>query len=115
MKSLGEYSGDAGDAFSIHLNRQFYTHDKDNAANCSQNSELKVNKNQKLIDNFLGGAGGWWFIESCGHSNLNGLYQIDGKKDKNSGIVWDKLYGPDFSAKEARMVIRPKTFHNKDN
>ncbi|XP_017859068.1 PREDICTED: fibrinogen-like protein 1 [Drosophila arizonae] len=83
IKSLGVYSGDAGDAMAAHLNMQFSTFDLDND-----------NSNRNCADE---NSSGWWFND-CYQCNLNGLY--------NSGFYWYKWQRN--LLKFAQVMIRPK-------
>ncbi|XP_034484271.1 ficolin-1-like [Drosophila innubila] len=92
LKSLGTYSGNAGDALSYNLYDKFSTYDSDNdkwfSGNCANYFES-----------------GWWF-NSNANSNLNGNYLKSGESNKK-GIWWYPLrrYG---SLKSVKMLIRPK-------
>ncbi|XP_041448371.1 fibrinogen C domain-containing protein 1-like isoform X2 [Drosophila obscura] len=98
LKSLGEYSGTAGDSLTYHLNMKFTTLDRDNDndknANCG---------------NYYGG--GWWF-NKCARSSLNGKNYDDGKRtfNQNYGIIWVtwKNYDYSISLTFSQMMIRPK-------
>ncbi|XP_041448372.1 fibrinogen-like protein 1 [Drosophila obscura] len=100
LKSLGEYSGTAGDSLTYHLNMKFTTLDRDNdiyeKANCAKDH-----------------GGGWWF-NKCAKSSLNGNYYYDGKRTeyKLFGIEWGtwKNYEYDYtiSLTFSQMMIRLK-------
>ncbi|KRF78047.1 uncharacterized protein Dvir_GJ25633 [Drosophila virilis] len=90
MKSLGKYTGTAGNSLSDHNGMKFSTIDRDNDIsefNCA--SEW---------------SSGWWF-RKCLVCNLNGLY---GDTYNNSEIKWH-----DSKVKKkaifVQMMIRPKT------
>nr|XP_013015041.1 angiopoietin-4-like [Cavia porcellus] len=77
----------------------FSTHDADHD-NCGCNCAVIM-------------SGGWWF-DSCGPSNLNGVYySADQYKQKINGIRWDhssssNISGPTiFSLRTSRMMMRP--------
>lgn len=56
---IGNYRGDAGDAFKFHNGKRFSTRDRGNDRDCSN-----INK------------GGWWYNDWA-YVHLNGLYQPD--------------------------------------
>ncbi|XP_041448342.1 fibrinogen-like protein 1 [Drosophila obscura] len=98
LKSLGEYSGTAGDSFIHHLDMKFTTLDRDNdlaeTSNCATDH-----------------SGGWWF-KKCATSTLNGIYYVDGKRttSQRHGIHWGSWNNYDYtiSLTFSQMMIRPK-------
>ncbi|KAM8714704.1 hypothetical protein ACLKA7_001114 [Drosophila subpalustris] len=77
LKSIGKYSGDAGDSFSnFHNNMKFSTFDQDN-------DESTFNCAAEWLS-------GWWF-KNCAYSNLNGLYRDDVLNLQN-GIKWNSWH-----------------------
>ncbi|KAH8371771.1 hypothetical protein KR093_008812, partial [Drosophila rubida] len=92
LKSLGAYSGNAGDALRFNLYDAFSTYDSDNdgwfRGNCA---------------NYF--QSGWWF-GSDANSNLNGRYFKSGERNVR-GIWWYTLRGYG-SLKSVKMLIRPK-------
>ncbi|XP_034099981.2 ficolin-1-like [Drosophila albomicans] len=89
LKSIGTYSGTAGNSLQENIEQQFSTYDRDNDSdeiNCA-----------KLL------SGGWWY-SNCGFSNLNGKYAKD--------IFWDEWRGYEYSLKSVIMMIRPKNNHH---
>ncbi|KRG03018.1 fibrinogen-like protein 1 isoform X1 [Drosophila mojavensis] len=91
IKSLGNYTGDAGDAMADNLYKKFTTIDEDH-------------------DNWFTGncadfyAAGWWF-HNCGNSRLNGKYQTADLAAKVRGINW--ISWTLDSLKFVQMMIRP--------
>ncbi|XP_005183353.1 ficolin-1 [Musca domestica] len=93
LKSLGGYSGSAGDALSIHLGQKFSTYDQDN------------DSYEKACANEYTGA--WWY-NACHHSNLNGRYLRATTKEYAQGINWYEFRGHNYSLKFVEMIIRPR-------
>ncbi|XP_034108978.1 ficolin-2-like [Drosophila albomicans] len=90
LKVLGEYSGDAGDSLSAHVNHKFTTQDRDNDGhkdNCA-----------KMF------TGAWWYA-SCHTSNLMGKYN---DSTFGKGINWLAFTTHTASLKRVQMMIRPK-------
>ncbi|XP_041448337.1 microfibril-associated glycoprotein 4-like [Drosophila obscura] len=103
LKSLGEYSGTAGDSFSYNLDMKFTTLDRDNDMSEKGNCAIAH-------------AGGWWF-KNCSRSSLNGKYYDDGKITacQYYGIFWGtwKNYDYTISLTFSQMMIRPKPLKKK--
>ncbi|XP_033249395.1 fibroleukin-like [Drosophila miranda] len=98
LKSLGKYSGTAGDSLTQRqLNMKFSTLDRDNDAKEESNCA-------KMF------GGGWWF-SACAQSHLNGNYHKDGTSNVHDGIFWGtwKKYDFSISLTFSQMMIRPKT------
>ncbi|XP_053668081.1 microfibril-associated glycoprotein 4-like [Anopheles marshallii] len=92
LKSVGQYSGTAGDSFTHHKEEIFSTYDQDNDSKCAKK---------------FGGA--WWFHSFfCVFSHLNGEY-IKGKTNRmDVGINWLYFRGQYYSLKSTKMMVRPK-------
>ncbi|EDW70709.2 angiopoietin-related protein 1 [Drosophila virilis] len=92
LKSLGAYSGNAGDSLKYNLYDKFSTYDNDNdrwpRGNCANYYES-----------------GWWYNWDA-NSNLNGRYFKSGEKNVK-GIWWYTMRGY-YSLKSVKMSIRPK-------
>uniref|UniRef100_A0A182NPJ2 Fibrinogen C-terminal domain-containing protein n=1 Tax=Anopheles dirus TaxID=7168 RepID=A0A182NPJ2_9DIPT len=88
IKSLGQYSGTAGDAMEYHLTEKFATYDKADENDCAERF-----------------GGGEWFY-NCYHARLNGPYMASAKLTKRNGIHWYEFRGHD-SLKASKMMIRP--------
>ncbi|XP_049302363.1 ryncolin-1-like [Bactrocera dorsalis] len=96
--ALGQYSGTAGDSFTIHHGSKFSTKDSDNDK-ASVNCALKF-------------KGAWWH-RGCFDSHLNGLY-LGGEYPKSQtgrGVVWYAWRGLYYSLKYVHMAIRPKYYY----
>ncbi|CAG0892067.1 unnamed protein product [Cyprideis torosa] len=97
LLQVGDYYGNASDAFSSHNGSQFSTFDRRNDLShpCCP-----------CVDSF---GGGWWF-NSCFEANLNGEYLLNPTdNDHYRGIIWE-LWKGDYSLKAAEMKIRPRWF-----
>ncbi|XP_052889603.1 fibrinogen C domain-containing protein 1-like [Anopheles moucheti] len=92
IKSLGQYTGTAGDSFSYHRDEVFSTYDQDND---------KDDKDDCAVS--YGGA--WWF-KKCYYSHLNGEY-LKGKSNRAAGIIWYTFRGHYYSLKSTKMMVRP--------
>ncbi|XP_017154214.1 ficolin-1-A-like [Drosophila miranda] len=96
LKSLGEYSGNAGDSLRGHVNGKFATIDRDSFKKCVHSFD-----------------GPWWFQDptSCGHSSLNGKYTKDGIAHGRNGISWALWNKFDYklSLTFVKIMIRPKS------
>ncbi|XP_001985523.2 angiopoietin-related protein 7 [Drosophila grimshawi] len=91
LKSLGTYSGSAGDALSYNLNDSFTTYDRDNDAWSNGNCANYYHS-------------GWWY-NFYGNSNLNGKY-LDREKHDEKSIWWYNWKGYK-SLKSVQIMIRP--------
>ncbi|XP_017027911.1 microfibril-associated glycoprotein 4-like [Drosophila kikkawai] len=96
LKSLGKYSGTAGDSLRYHLDKKFTTTDRDNDlgdGHCVSNH----------------GGGGWWY-GACAQGFLTGKYYKDGRRlSKDYGIIWVDWRNFNVSLTFAQMMIRPQT------
>ncbi|EDV94259.1 GH23543 [Drosophila grimshawi] len=92
LKSLGTYTGNAGDSLKYNLYDKFSTYDNDNdgwsRGNCA---------------NYY--ASGWWFNWDA-NSNLNGRYFKSG--EQNVKGIWLYTLKRYYSLKSVKMLIRPK-------
>ncbi|XP_070805979.1 angiopoietin-2-like [Pituophis catenifer annectens] len=94
------YSGTAGLTSSLSLSgTNFSTKDADNdrcTCKCAQMA-----------------GGGWWF-DACGPSNLNGIYYPPNPATiKYNGMKWHYWKGPGHSLKTSTMMIRPVDFREE--
>ncbi|XP_073819809.1 ficolin-2-like [Musca autumnalis] len=88
LKSLGKYSGTAGDSLKSHINMEFTTRDRDldkDVSNCAQRY-----------------TGAWWY-NKCHQSNLNGKY---GDHTFGKGINWQTYRPSNHSITNVKMLIR---------
>ncbi|CAL4242796.1 unnamed protein product [Meganyctiphanes norvegica] len=95
MYKLGvqDYSGDAGNSFIYHHDKNFSTFDADNDiydGNCAQRFK-----------------GGWWYGK-CHESNLNGLYLSGSHSSYANGVNWQHFKGVHYSLKKSEIKIRAK-------
>uniref|UniRef100_A0A182W261 Fibrinogen C-terminal domain-containing protein n=1 Tax=Anopheles minimus TaxID=112268 RepID=A0A182W261_9DIPT len=99
IKSVGRYTGTAGDSFSAHKDEVFSTYDQDNDR-----------YSESCATRFLGA---WWF-NKCFNSHLNGMYltarrTINLESDNNEqGIIWQRFRGMQYSLKRTKMMVRPR-------
>ncbi|XP_068151409.1 fibrinogen-like protein 1 [Drosophila tropicalis] len=95
LKSLGKYTGTAGDSLTDHVGHMFTTKDKDNDVSSDSNCAAEE-------------AGGWWY-EDCAYSRLNGKYDKDGISSNHNGIAWGTWseWNYTISLTFAQMMIRP--------
>ncbi|EDV31655.2 uncharacterized protein Dana_GF15463 [Drosophila ananassae] len=93
LKSLGKYSGTAGDNLKLNQNMKFSTIDRDND---------KFKGNCAIIN------GGWWY-NLCWRSALNGPYRPLFNDVNGGGVKW--LWKKQFtvSLAFAEMMVRPKS------
>ncbi|KAM9239012.1 tenascin-N [Leptosomus discolor] len=92
--SVGNYSGNAGDAMTYHNGWKFTTWDRDNdvaLSNCA-----------------LTHHGAWWY-KNCHLANLNGKY---GESKHSEGVNWEPWKGHEFSIPFTEMKIRPQYSSN---
>ncbi|XP_064537996.1 fibrinogen-like protein A [Drosophila montana] len=97
LKSLGNYSGNAGNALIYNLHQKFSTYDRDNDYdddNCAEDMHSA-----------------WWY-RACGASDLNGVYVKQNVTDYHAdkGILWagSDWHDWEYSFKSVTMMIRPK-------
>ncbi|XP_049295178.1 microfibril-associated glycoprotein 4-like [Anopheles funestus] len=91
IKSVGQYTGTAGDSFSFHKDGLFSTYDQNNDKSTYNCGQLYV--------------GAWWF-KSCYDSHLNGEY-LHGKSNRHAGIIWFRFRGLSYSLKRTKMMVKP--------
>ncbi|XP_052888208.1 microfibril-associated glycoprotein 4-like [Anopheles moucheti] len=92
IKSVGKYTGTAGNSFSSHKNEFFSTYDQNNDKSYKYPCAVTY-------------GGAWWF-KKCYHSHLNGEY-LKGKSNQLAGIVWYTFRGHYYSLKSTKMMVRP--------
>ncbi|XP_052888210.1 fibrinogen C domain-containing protein 1-like [Anopheles moucheti] len=90
IKSVGKYTGTAGDSFIYHKDELFTTYDQDN-------DDTDFNCAKSFV-------GGWWYYK-CYQSHLNGEY-LKGKVDRQAGIIWYGFRGHYCSLKKTKMMVR---------
>uniref|UniRef100_A0AAG5DAQ3 Fibrinogen C-terminal domain-containing protein n=1 Tax=Anopheles atroparvus TaxID=41427 RepID=A0AAG5DAQ3_ANOAO len=92
LKTLGGYSGTAGDSMNDLVGMKFTTLDADNDTwdkNCA-----------------VSFTGAWWYT-ACHRSNLNGKYLRGETKEFATGMVWQTFRGYHHALKVAKIMIRP--------
>ncbi|XP_053661071.1 microfibril-associated glycoprotein 4-like [Anopheles marshallii] len=92
IKSVGLYSGTAGDSFTSHQYEVFSTYDQDNDKAATSHCAKSF-------------VGAWWFYK-CHRSHLNGEY-LNGKINRQVGIMWYEFRGSHYSLKSTKMMVRP--------
>ncbi|XP_043071258.1 techylectin-5B-like [Drosophila grimshawi] len=93
LRTLGTYSGDAGDSLKDHLGLKFSTRDRDNDQKDTFNcAEIYT--------------GGWWY-DACYKSHLMGKYQ---DSSLGAGINWYPFATSTGTLKGAQMMIRPRRY-----
>nr|XP_044248865.1 angiopoietin-related protein 2-like [Drosophila takahashii] len=96
LKSLGNYSGTAGDSLNPHKGKKFTTFDRDNSGD------------QNTLNCAEYFNGGWWYY-NCFHCKLTGKYYKDGTSPTGYGIHWNGFRSDKISLILAEMMIRPKS------
>uniref|UniRef100_A0A182INK0 Fibrinogen C-terminal domain-containing protein n=1 Tax=Anopheles atroparvus TaxID=41427 RepID=A0A182INK0_ANOAO len=91
LKSLGSFSGNAGDSLSRNVGSKFSTHDMDNDKSSSHCAKLYL--------------GGWWY-DDCHLSNLNGKYMTGPTKEYAISMCWSSFKGFHYSLKTSRIMVR---------
>uniref|UniRef100_A0A182WGH0 Fibrinogen C-terminal domain-containing protein n=1 Tax=Anopheles minimus TaxID=112268 RepID=A0A182WGH0_9DIPT len=91
LKSLGAFSGTAGDSLSRNVGSKFSTHDSDNDRSSSHCAQLYV--------------GGWWY-DDCHLSNLNGKYMKGTSTVYAKSMCWSSFKGFYYSLKISRIMVR---------
>ncbi|XP_053692586.1 angiopoietin-related protein 6-like [Sabethes cyaneus] len=118
LRSLGTYTGTAGDSLRYHAGMKFSTFDNDSSGKDND----KYNHNCAVPT-----KGGWWYKNSddndrncaefwngcwhriCAQSNLNGLYLMGHKPERQciDKVCWiDSRRGMNYGLKRSRMMIR---------
>ena len=93
--SIGDHSGDAGDALTLHNGQMFSTNDRDN-----DNFEFG---NTNLALYF---SAGWWFGPTVNPSSLNGPYQFE-PDYVDKGIMWEVFSSwVQYPVKETKMDVK---------
>ncbi|KAL9692445.1 hypothetical protein quinque_016411 [Culex quinquefasciatus] len=92
LKSVGNYSGTAGDSLSFQLGMKFSTLDVDNDTGKDKVCAVKF-------------QGAWWY-EACHESNLNGAYVRGTVTDFATMMCWKSFRGFYYGLKTSRMMIR---------
>jgi len=88
----GFKSGGAGDSLAVHNGMKFTTFDKDQdkySGNCAKTY-----------------YGPFW-LNKCGHANINAVYQWGPTVSGHTGVVWTHWKGAKYSLKAVSMKIRP--------
>uniref|UniRef100_A0A8D8B270 Ficolin-1 n=1 Tax=Culex pipiens TaxID=7175 RepID=A0A8D8B270_CULPI len=88
LRSLGSFSGNAGDSLGAHLDMKFTTFNADNDLNTGNCA--------------VAWYGAWWY-RNCHHSNLNGRYM---QGFNRSGMDWRHFRPDGYSLRKSRMMIR---------
>ena len=91
--TIGNYTGDAGDALTYHNGMRFSTKDSDNDGNGTYSCAQRW-------------KGSWWY-KDCHISNLNGLYLAGSDTTWAKGVNWKPWRGYTYSLKTTTMKIRP--------
>ncbi|KAM7348559.1 ficolin-1-like [Cochliomyia hominivorax] len=88
LKSLGRFSGTAGDSLFHTLNMEFSTYDNDNDYDCAMLRE-----------------GGFWFT-NCGEADPTGPYLHGNYSQEMEGSYWNSFEGLFYSPKTIIFMIR---------
>ncbi|XP_053664381.1 ficolin-1-like [Anopheles marshallii] len=91
LKSLGTFSGSAGDSLSRNVGSMFSTYDMDNDKYSSSCAEVY--------------RGGWWY-DACHLSNLNGKYMKGATTVYAVSMCWNSFKGFYYSLKTSRIMVR---------
>ncbi|XP_058452557.1 microfibril-associated glycoprotein 4-like isoform X2 [Malaya genurostris] len=91
LKSVGIYSGTAGDSISRGLNSKFSTKDQDNDS-YSDNCAILYH-------------GAWWY-EQCHLANLNGKYARGTVSEYATSMCWNSFMGYYYGLKTSKILIR---------
>ncbi|XP_053695053.1 ficolin-2-like [Sabethes cyaneus] len=91
LKSLGTYSGTAGDSVTRGLNSKFSTTDQDNDSSKSHCAQLY--------------HGAWWY-ENCHLSNLNGKYVKGTTSEYATSMCWNTWTGYYYGLKSSKILVR---------
>ncbi|XP_058121991.1 ficolin-2-like [Anopheles ziemanni] len=92
LKSVGTYSGTAGDSITELVGMKFTTLDADNDT-WDKNCAVEF-------------TGAWWYT-ACHKSNLNGKYLRGETKEFATGMVWQTFRGYHHALKTSKIMVRP--------
>ncbi|XP_038108058.1 fibrinogen C domain-containing protein 1-like [Culex quinquefasciatus] len=92
LKSVGNYSGTAGDSLSVQVGMKFSTLDVDNDTHEDGSCAVMY-------------QGAWWYAV-CHQSNLNGAYMKGTVPDFAVMMCWKSFKGYYYGLKTSRMMIR---------
>ncbi|XP_058823961.1 ficolin-2-like [Topomyia yanbarensis] len=91
LKSVGNYSGTAGDSLSRGLHSKFSTQDQDNDSYSGNCASLY--------------HGAWWY-EQCHLANLNGKYARGTVTEYATSMGWQTFMGYYYGLKTSKIMIR---------
>ncbi|XP_055545693.1 ficolin-2-like isoform X2 [Wyeomyia smithii] len=91
LKSVGTFSGTAGDSLTRGLNSKFSTADQDNDSSKSHCAVLY--------------HGAWWY-ENCHLSNLNGKYVKGTTSEYATSMCWNTWKGYYYGLKSSTILVR---------
>ncbi|XP_055637544.1 ficolin-2-like [Toxorhynchites rutilus septentrionalis] len=91
LRSLGQYSGTAGDSLSRNVNSKFTTRDADNDSSDANCANLYF--------------GGWWY-DNCHLANLNGKYVKGAISEYATMMCWNSFKGFYYGLKTSRIMIQ---------
>ncbi|XP_055542618.1 ficolin-2-like [Wyeomyia smithii] len=91
LKSLGTFTGTAGDSLTRVLNSKFTTMDQDND-NSTSNCAVTYH-------------GAWWY-SNCHWANLNGKYVKGTTTEYATAMCWNSWKGYYYGLKSSKMLVR---------
>ncbi|KAL1375670.1 hypothetical protein pipiens_017366 [Culex pipiens pipiens] len=93
LKSVGSYTGTAGDSLSGQVGMKFSTLDAKNDVYKTGNCAVQF-------------EGAWWY-SACHGANLNGLYVKGAVTTYANMMCWKTFKGYNYGLERSRMLIRP--------